>query len=64
MTQCLDESIEEEREIGLTAGTDILRRCDGIIVGMKYGISKGMAAEVQCAKDRGILIEYTERVWR
>ena len=58
MTQCLDESIEGERKIGLAAGTEILRRCDLVIVGMKYGISEGMAAEIQCAKDRGILIEY------
>lgn len=42
----------------MAAGTEILRRCDLVIVGMKYGISEGMAAEIQCAKDRGILIEY------
>lgn len=64
MTQCLDENIEHERNIGLAAGTDILRRCDGIIVGMKYGISEGMAAEIQCAKDSGIPVEYRERTWR
>ena len=64
MTQCLDESIEEEREIGLGAGMNILRRCDGIVVGMKYGISEGMAAEIQCAKDGGMMIEYRERTWR
>lgn len=61
MTQCLDESIEGERKIGLAAGTEILRRCDLVIVGMKYGISEGMAAEIQCAKNNGILIEYAER---
>lgn len=61
MTQCLDESIGEERKIGLAAGTEILRRCDLVIVGMKYGISEGMAAEIQCAKNNGILIEYAER---
>lgn len=59
MTQCLDENIEEERRIGLAAGTEVLRRCDLVIVGMKYGISEGMAAEIQCAKDEGILLEYT-----
>ena len=58
MTMCLDESIEEERNTGLAAGAEILKRCDRVIVGMKYGISEGMAAEIQCAKDRGILIEY------
>ena len=58
MTQCLDESIEGERKIGLAAGTEILRRCDLVIVGMKYGISEGMAAEIRCAEDEGILIKY------
>ena len=58
MTQCLDENIEGERGIGLAAGTEILRRCDLVIVGMKYGISEGMAAEIQCAKNDGILIKY------
>lgn len=64
MTQCLDENIEGERRIGLEAGTEILGRCDRVIVGMRYGISDGMAAEIKCAKDRGILVEYIERVWR
>lgn len=61
MTQCLDENIKEERRIGLAAGTEVLRRCDLVIVGMKYGISEGMAAEIQCAKDEGILLEYAEK---
>ena len=59
MTQCLDESIEGERKIGLAAGTEILRRCDAVVVGMKYGISEGMAAEIRCAEENGIFIEYT-----
>ena len=58
MTQCLDESIEGERRIGLAAGTEILRRCDAVVVGMKYGISEGMAAEIRCAEENGIFIEY------
>lgn len=58
MTQCLDENIEGERGIGLAAGTEILRQCDLVIVGMKYGISEGMAAEIQCAKNDGILIKH------
>ena len=62
MTQCLDENSEKERSIGLAAGTEILRRCDRVVVGMKYGISEGMAAEIQCAKDGGILIEYIEKI--
>ena len=59
MTQCPDESIEGERRTGLAAGTEILRRCDAVVVGMKYGISEGMAAEIRCAEENGIFIEYT-----
>ena len=33
MTQCLEESVEEERNTGLAAGREILRRCDAVFVG-------------------------------
>ena len=51
MTQCLEESIEEERNIGLAAGREILRRCDAVFVGAKYGISSGMKADLRTKKD-------------
>lgn len=62
MTQCLDESSEDERSIGLTAGMEVLRRCSRIVVGIQYGVSEGMIAEIQCAQDGGLAIEYIERV--
>lgn len=58
MTQCLNEAEEAERQCGLTAGLDIVRRCDMLIVGYKYGISEGMEKEIQCARDNGMMIEY------
>lgn len=64
MTLCLDDSVEEERVIGLEAGMELLRRCNRVVVGTKYGISEGMAAEIQCAKDGGMRIEYKEMAWR
>lgn len=60
MTQCLDDGIERERKIGLAAGTDILRRCDAVCVGAKYGISMGMKAEIELASKIGIPILYDE----
>lgn len=39
---------------------DILRRCDGIIVGEKFGISEGMSKEIRCAKDGNMTIEYRD----
>lgn len=58
MTQCLNEADEAERQCGLVAGINIVRRCDILVVGMRYGISAGMEQEIQCAKDGGMLIEY------
>lgn len=60
MTQCLDESNEEERNIGLAAGQHILRGCSSMVVGCKYGISEGMLQEIQCAKDGNMKIEYID----
>ena len=54
MTQCLEESVEEERNTGLAAGREILRRCDAVFVGAKYGISSGMKAEIELAKKHNI----------
>lgn len=60
MTQCLMENVETERKTGLKAGMDILRRCDGIFVGTRFGVSEGMSQEIQCAKDGNMIIEYKE----
>lgn len=58
MTQCLDEENEQERKTGLTAGMEILRRCDEVVVGKKYGISEGMSAEIRFAEENDIPIGY------
>ena len=60
MTQVLTESIEEERNVGLAAGREILCRCDEIFVGAKYGISSGMKAEIELAKKNNIPIVFNE----
>lgn len=60
MTQCLDEDKPEEREIGLAAGTEILKKCDEVFVGAKYGISAGMKAELKAAAEAGIHIRFSE----
>lgn len=61
MTQCLNEADEAERQCGLAAGIDIVRRCNVLVVGMRHGISEGMEKEIQCAKDGGMLIEYMDK---
>lgn len=64
MTQCLDERKPQERAQGLAAGLELLKGCDFMIVGDKYGISEGMYREIETAKalripvinDAGLLV--------
>ena len=54
MTQCLNEDNPEERAAGLAAGLELLKGCDFVIAGIKYGISEGMSREIQTADKLGI----------
>lgn len=64
ITQCLDEKKPQERAQGLAAGMELLKGCDFMIVGDKYGISEGMYREIETAKalripvinDAGLLV--------
>lgn len=49
MTQCLDEKKPEERAQGMAAGQELLKACDYVIVGMRYGVSEGMLQEIEAA---------------
>ena len=62
MTQCLDESKTEERTEGLTAGLALLKICDFIIVGVKYGISEGMRREIAAADAAGIEVVNADKL--
>ena len=54
ITQCLNDDKKEEREVGITAGMEILKGCDFVIAGIKYGISAGMSREITLADAAGI----------
>ena len=54
MTQCLNEDKPQERAAGIAAGLALLKKCDFVIVGVKYGISEGMSAEIAAADLAGI----------
>jgi len=58
--QFLDEFDPDQRELGLTFGIVLLDKCDELWV---FGdeISRGMAAEIEEAKNIGIPIEYFSR---
>ena len=73
MTQCLNEDKPEERAAGMAAGLTLLKSCDFVIVGVKYGISEGMSAEIAAADAAGIegvnadklryKLEHDRRAW-
>lgn len=56
ITQVLNDDIEEERKQGQNISIELLKKCEVMIVGSKYGISEGMEAEIKIAKERDILI--------
>lgn len=62
MTQCLDEDKQEEREAGLAAGLELLKGCDFVIAGVKYGISEGMSREIQTADKLGIEVVNADKL--
>lgn len=58
MTQCLSDEVPEERKIGLAAGQAVVEKCEVMLVGRRFGISEGMAGEINRAKEKGICIQY------
>lgn len=56
-TGFLDDTIPEERSLGLSMGLELLKRCDEIWV---FGerISEGMAAEIMAAEQLDLPIKY------
>lgn len=58
LPQCADDADPKERKAGLYAGMSILRCCDHMVVGTRYGISQGMKDEIQCVADGRADIEW------
>lgn len=57
LTRILKDKREDERQLGLEMGQQLLERCDCILVGMKYGVSEGMKAEIEIATKKNIKIK-------
>lgn len=57
-TDCLDDDNIEDRETGITMAESLLERCDEVWVYAAYGISEGMAEEMQLAWSRNIPLEF------
>jgi nucleoside 2-deoxyribosyltransferase len=62
MTQCLNENNEQERAQGMAAGMELLKICDFVIAGIKYGISNGMQQEINAALELGIKVVNAEQI--
>lgn len=56
ITQCLNEDNPEERAAGLVAGLELLKGCDFVLAGIRYGVSEGMSREIQTAGKLGIAV--------
>lgn len=54
----LDDSIPEQRLIGLNVGKKLIKLCDAVWVFGKAEGSEGMLSEISIAKDEGIPITY------
>lgn len=58
ITEVLNDNDPRERAQGLQAGLDLLKVCDVVIVGYRYGISEGMKAEIDLAEEMGKKTKY------
>lgn len=56
MTQCMDDKKPKERARGMAAGLALLKGCDFVIAGVKYGITEGMDREIHTANTLGIAV--------
>lgn len=56
LPKILNDAIPAQRRRGLKAGQDILNTCNTIIIGARYGISEGMAAEIKAAAGKDAII--------
>lgn len=58
----LDDKVQSERELGMKAGREDLIECQVAWIYTVYGISVGMSADIQAARDHNILL-YTPEHW-
>jgi nucleoside 2-deoxyribosyltransferase len=49
LTQVLDDNNEEQRKAGMEIALELLKKCDVVVVGTRYGVSQGMARELDFA---------------
>jgi hypothetical protein len=57
-TQFLDDAVEAEREVGISAALQFIDMCDELWVDDSNGISEGMRREIKLADDLKVDIRY------
>lgn len=62
-TQFLNDNIPNERSLGMDMGLAMLDMCDELWVYDAEGISEGMAAEIEYAKEHGIPVRYAADIY-
>lgn len=55
LTEVTDDNNPAERRMGMTAGLEILRQCEYILIGDRYGITSGMKEEIWETEKSGII---------
>ena len=60
ITRVTNEDSIDDRRSGMAAGMGLLKRCDVVVVGDRYGLSEGMVAEIQAARCYGKKLVYFE----
>ena len=58
----LDDSDEDEREIGTESAIRLLHVCDTLFVFIGLGVSSGMEAEIEAAKQKDMEIRYFKNI--
>ena len=57
LPQVLDDDKPEDIEQARLVGRELLKCCDAVIVGARYGISEDMQAEIDLAENLGLLVK-------
>lgn len=54
--QFLDDNVDEERTLGMLSAKNLILVCDEVVVGIGFGISVGVQAEIAFAQEHNKLI--------
>jgi hypothetical protein len=56
LTMVFNDRDPNERRRGMNAGKEILKHCETIVIGVRYGVSPGMKSEIEAAEGKNTII--------